>query len=132
MIGRYLSRRRTLSDWWIEVNWNHPWITIVLFIGFMLAILFAAFYISFILTHDITKPGDVKKNYVFEVTAKKKNGLTTTITIESDKTIKVKRIDISDVLIITEYGKNRLGVKIDNVTKIDNVIDYNLKTKYKK
>ena len=91
------------------------------------------YFIScFILKHDITKPGDVEKNYVFEVTAKKKNGLITTITIESDKTIKVKRIDISDVLIITEYGKNRLGAEIDNETRIENVIDYSLKTKYKK
>jgi hypothetical protein len=132
MIGRYLSRRRTLSDWWTDVTWNHPWINIVLFMGFMVAFLVVVFYISFTLTHDITKPGDVKKNYVFEVTAKKKNGLTTTITIESDKTIKVRRIDVSDVLIITEYGKNRLGVEIDNDTRIDNVIDYSLKTKYKK
>lgn len=132
MIGRYLSRRRTLSDWWTDVTWDHPWINIVLFMGLMVAFLAVVFYISFILTHDITKPGDVKKNYVFEVIAKKKNGLTTTITIESDKTIKVKRIDISDVLIITEYGKNRLGVEIDNETRLDNVIDYSLKTKYKK
>jgi hypothetical protein len=132
MIGRYLSRRRTLSDWWTDVTWDHPWINIVLFMGVMLTFLFVVFYICFILTHDITKPGDVEKNYVFEVTAKKKNGLTTTITIESDKTIKVRRIDISDVLIITEYGKNRLGVEIDNDTRIDNVIDYSLKTKYKK
>jgi hypothetical protein len=132
MIGRYLSRRRTLSDWWTDVTWNHPWINIVLFMGVMLTFLFVVFYICFTLTHDITKPGDVKKNYVFEVTAKKKNGLTTTITIESDKTIKVRRIDISDVLIITEYGKNRLGVEIDNETRVDNVVDYTLKTKYKK
>lgn len=132
MIGRYLSRRRTLSDWWTDVTWDHPWINIVLFMGFMLTFLFVVFYICFTLTHDITKPGDVKKNYVFEVTAKKKNGLTTTITIESDKAIKVRKIDISDVLIITEYGKNRLGVEIDNDTRIDNVIDYSLKTKYKK
>ena len=132
MIGRYLSRRRTLSDWWTDVTWDHPWINIVLFMGFMLTFLFVVFYICFILTHDITKPGDVIKNYVFEVTAKKKNGLTTTITIESDKTIKVKRIDISDVLIITEYGKNRLGAEIDNETRVDNVADYTLKTKYKK
>jgi hypothetical protein len=132
MIGRYLRRRRTLSDWWTDVTWDHPWINIVLFMGFMVAFLVAVFYICFILTHDTTKPGDVKKNYVFEVTAKKKNGLTTTITIESDKTIKVKRIDISDVLIITEYGKNKLGFEIDNETRIDNVIDYSLKTKYKK
>lgn len=132
MIGRYLSRRRTLSDWWTDVTWDHPWINIVLFMGVMVAFLAVAFYISFTLTHDITKPGEVKKNYVFEVTAKKKNGLTTTITIESDKTIKVRRIDITDILIITEYGKNKLGVKIDNETRIDNVIDYSLKTKYKK
>ena len=132
MIGRYLRRRRTLSNWWTDVTWGHPWINIVLFFGFMILFLFVVFYICFILTHDITKPGDVKKNYVFEVTAKKKNGLTTTITIESDKAIKVRRIDISDVLIITEYGKNRLGVEIDNDTRIDNVIDYSLKTKYKK
>ena len=132
MIGMYLSRRRTLSDWWTDVTWDHPWINIVLFMGFMAAFFAVVFYTCFILTHDITKPGDVKKNYVFEVTAKKKNGLTTTITIESDKTIKVKRIDISDVLIITEYGKNRLGVEIDNETRVDNVVDYTLKTKDKK
>lgn len=132
MIGRYLSRRRTLSDWWTDVTWDHPWINIVLFMGVMLTFLFVVFYICFILTHDITKPGDVEKNYVFEVTAKKKNGLTTTITIESDKTIKVKKIDISDILIITEYGKNKLGFEVDNETRIDNVIDYSLKTKYRK
>ena len=132
MIGRYLRRRRTLSDWWTDVTWKHPWINIGLYIGFMAAVTFVVFYLVAMLNSDVTKPGDVEKNYIFEVTAKKKNGLTTTITIESDKTIKVKRIDISDILIITEYGKNKLGVEIDNETRIDNVIDYSLKTKYKK
>jgi hypothetical protein len=132
MIGRYLRRRRTLSDWWTDVTLNHPWINIVLFTGFMAAFIFVVFYIVVMINSDVTKPGDVEKNYVFEVTAKKKNGLTTTITIESYKTIKLKKIDISDILIITEYGKNKLGFEVDNETRIDNVIDYSLKTKYRK
>ena len=132
MIGRYLSRRRTLSDWWTDVTWDHPWINIVLFISFFMSMFLIMVFLVAILTNDITKPGEIEKNYVFEVTVKKKNGLTSIVTIESDRTIKIRKIEVSNVLVITEYGKNKLGFEVDNETRIKNVADYSLKTKYKK
>ena len=128
MIGRYLRNKRGLSEYMFE----RLWIGFILTCAFIIAIFIVVFYIGYILSTDTTKPGEIKKNYVFEITVKKKNGLSNITTIESDETLKIIKYDFNGQLIITESGKNKFGFKVGNDIKIDNVESYSLKTKYKK
>lgn len=108
--------------------WVGPFLFITLYIFSMIGIFFGSYYTSKTLSTDVTTsvPAESVKKYM--VIIEKNNGLTDTLFLSTNDTISTSlKGEEGQSLILTEKGKNSIGINIDNDYTVENVKSYSIK-----
>ena len=129
MILHYIRGKKTISDWFNKIFDKYIWLPVAVWFIMMVGGVFVCFIISQSFLLDDTKPEEVSKAYLYEIVVTKNSGLKTTISVESNDTVKVHNYPILDKIIISARGKNMYGIPTDDDIALENVKDYTIKHK---
>ena len=108
--------------------WVEPFLFIALYISSILGACFGADYVSRTLSTDATTSVPVENIKKYMVIIEKNNGLTDTLFLSTNDTISTSfKGEEGQSLILTEKGKNSIGINIDNDYTVENVKSYSIK-----
>lgn len=108
--------------------WVGPFLFITLYISSIIGAFLGAYYATQVISTDVTTSVPVECVKKYMVIIEKNNGLTDTLFLSTNDTISTSlRAKEGQSLILTEKGKNSIGINIDNDYKFENVKNYSIK-----
>ena len=108
--------------------WVGPFLFITLYISSIMGACLGAYYVNRTLSTDATTSVPVESVKKYMVIIEKNNGLTDTLFLSTNDTISTSfKVEESQSLILTEKGKNSIGINIDNDYTVENVKNYSIK-----
>ena len=108
--------------------WVGPFLFITLYISSIIGAFLGAYYANKVLSTDVTTSVPVESVKKYIVIIEKNNGLTDTLFLSTNDTISTSfKVEESQSLILTEKGKNSIGINIDNDYTVENVKNYSIK-----
>ena len=108
--------------------WVGPFLFITLYTSLIIGAFFGSYYVNKTLSTDVTISVPVESVKKYMIIIEKNNGLTDTLFLSTNDTISTSlKVEEGQSLILTEKGKNSIGINIDNDYKFENVKNYSIK-----